>query len=671
MTVTHRKRQTQPDEIQSACFCPCSPSPASRLLLCPCAISHASFYVTPSSLLPPRLPAICVIHRRHEYTAVNEPGLQIQCDACLCDLTHSVRIKCADPICEPGDGVDICPACFCAGKEFAKHKRGHAYRVIELHSYPIFTADWGADEELLLLEGIALQGIGNWQSIAEHVGTRTREDVEKHYNTVYVDSPEWPLPKSDPLPDIDPADFLERKRRRISTLHTLPPPPKVAPTSAPGVHEVATFLPGRLEFEHELDNDAEDLVKDLEFGVCHAWGGDAIVEDELDADVLARAKMAEERRGMSVTPVPGVNGVNGVNGLANGHLTNGEIKRDPSPVKPEEPLLNDDPNADEATQPPPFETQSSLEFKLTLLAMYNQRVDKRHEAKGVMFERGLLEYKKMQAAEKKRPKDEKEILQRLRPFARLQTAEDYEAFSTDILYEAMLRKRIQDLQHYRRMGLLTPGDIDKYEVDFQRRQQAKANLTRDYYSSERLSQLRGGRDSHERESTPKLNTATNTAPRKQPAPLNLANSPSLHLLTPGEQTLCSQLRILPKPYLVIKETLVREYARRGGKLRRREARDLVKIDVNKTARVWDFLVQMGFLKILPDAVSAPAPVSAASAGGGGAGAGAGASANANAAGGAEHSAMSLSASPSKDFLRVSPMAFGSTSPKARPTPGPT
>ena len=54
---------------------------------------------------------------------------------------------------------------------------------------------------------------------------------------------------------------------------------------------------------------------------------------------------------------------------------------------------------------------------------------------------------------------------------------------------------------------------------------------------------------------------------------------------------------MPKPYLVIKETLVREYARRGGKLRRREARDLVKIDVNKTSRVWDFLVQAGFLRV--------------------------------------------------------------------------
>ena len=52
--------------------------------------------------------------------------------------------------------------------------------------------------------------------------------------------------------------------------------PKPAPTSAPGFHEVATFLPGRLEFEYELDNDAEDLIKDLEFGLVYQFGGDTI-----------------------------------------------------------------------------------------------------------------------------------------------------------------------------------------------------------------------------------------------------------------------------------------------------------------------------------------------------------------------------------------------------------
>lgn len=64
------------------------------------------------------------------------------------------------------------------------------------------------------------------------------------------------------------------------------------------------------------------------------------------------------------------------------------------------------------------------------------------------------------------------------------------------------------------------------------------------------------------------------------APLSLASAESLHLLSPSEQVLCSTLRILPKPYLMIKETLIREYARRGGQLRRREARGCVLVSLH-------------------------------------------------------------------------------------------
>lgn len=225
-----------------------------------------------------------------------------------------------------------------------------------------------------------------------------------------------------------------------------------------------------------------------------------------------------------------------------------------------------------------------------------------------------------------------------------------------------MRKRIQELQTYRRLGLRSAGDIEKYDADLAKRvslvpifsrfdlpelfpkAHARATVTRDWYTSERIqrngsarqSSVTDPRGSEGPESTPKPGGQMSGAPARKPgastsqkikirpppllpgdtrfssdtfhsvsshiiaAPLNLANSPMLHLLRPDEQALCSSLRILPKPYLVIKETLVREYARRGGKLRRREARDLVKIDVNKTSRVWDFLVQTGFLKIAPD-----------------------------------------------------------------------
>ncbi|THV05246.1 hypothetical protein K435DRAFT_745492 [Dendrothele bispora CBS 962.96] len=573
---------------------------------------------------------------------VNEPGDLYQCDSCSCDLTHTIRIKCADPVCDVGDGVDICPQCFCAGKEFGNHKRGHPYRVIEINSYPIFTEDWGADEELLLVKGIATQGFGNWKKIAEVVGTRTKEEVEEHYNTVYIQSKDWPVPPMNRQFDVDPAEFQEKKRRRITKMNEIPiPPVKPSPVSLPGIHEITGFFPGRLEFEHELDNEAEDLVKDLEFGVVSDWGGDEIPEDENDLDVKARLKWEDERRNGASGKKGVYSGkglVNGINGMTNGyHPTPPPL---PPQLKSEDVAMsNGDKNEDgeddseEVTQPPPIEVKDSLNFKLTLLEMYFQRVDKRLEAKSIMYDRGLLEYKKacpIQAADKKRPREEREIIHRLRPFARLQTASDYETFATDILYEALLRKRIKELQDYRRLGLVTAADIDKYEENAMRR-----SAHRDFHTSERLQHRAGGRQSsgpdqrrsslasfgdsegrrsHERESTPKLPASSSAGHivrkaqrRCLPGPLNLANSPSLHLLTPGEQTLCSTLRILPKPYLVIKETLVREYARRGGKLRRREARDLVKVDVNKTSRVWDFLVQAGFLKITQDTDTVAVP----------------------------------------------------------------
>jgi transcriptional adapter 2-alpha len=224
--------------------------------------------------------------------------------------------------------------------------------------------------------------------------------------------------------DIDLDEFQARKRRRIAAMDTAPPPAaKVAPTSAPAVHEIAGYLPGRLEFEHELDNEAEDLVKDLEFGACYEFGGDELPEDEQDPDVKARAKWVAERRagkrpttaGVSVsiagkTGVPG--GVHGPvvirevagkrgkkipNGSANGTQTSRSKLDDKMRTDDDEEGDEGDDEAEEQMQPQPIESQESLEFKLTLMEMYRQRLDKRQENKQLMLQRGLLDYKKVHA----------------------------------------------------------------------------------------------------------------------------------------------------------------------------------------------------------------------------------------------------------------------------------
>lgn len=262
----------------------------------------------------------------------------------------------------------------------------------------------------MLLEGISLQGLGNWQAIAEHIGARTKDEVEDHYKSVYINSPDWPLPvcyvfrflhinpphgkrkRMDLRFDVDASEFQERKRRRISNMNTTPAPnPKVPPTSAPAVHEIATFLPGRLEFEHELDNEAEDLVKDLEFGIVIQYDGDSIPFD----DTAPPPPPAEK----SEPPVPnsGNNQPQKVASAAlNGHSALVNSKACDQKSEPAEKSADDEDDAEveENMMPPPIETDDSIAFKLTVLDIYASRIEKRHESKAIMFERGLLEYKK-------------------------------------------------------------------------------------------------------------------------------------------------------------------------------------------------------------------------------------------------------------------------------------
>lgn len=59
--------------------------------------------------------------------------------------------------------------------------------------------------------------------------------------------------------------------------------------------------------------------------------------------------------------------------------------------------------------------------------------------------------------------------------------------------------------------------------------------------------------------------------------------------------LCSQLRLIPSAYLDFKQALINECEKHGG-LKLAQARQLIKIDVNKTRKIYDFLVAEGSVK---------------------------------------------------------------------------
>ena len=58
--------------------------------------------------------------------------------------------------------------------------------------------------------------------------------------------------------------------------------------------------------------------------------------------------------------------------------------------------------------------------------------------------------------------------------------------------------------------------------------------------------------------------------------------------------LCSYCRFQPEAYLQLKRQLIQEY-KRSGKLNLADARKLLKIDVNKTRKLYDLLVSKSLI----------------------------------------------------------------------------
>ena len=491
--------------------------------------------------------------------------------------------------------------CFGEGKATKVHDpRTHRYHVVEQNSFPIYTEDWGADEELLLLEGAEIYGLGSWADIADHIGGyRTKDEVRDHYIDTYVNSDLFPLPNlADPkdtsLSERIPKDeFQARKKRRIEerkeAAKSAPPAtPKQKPTaSVPACHEVQGYMPGRLEFETEFANEAEEAVQHMQFEPG----------DGLDA--------------------------------------NG--------------------NMDEETS-----------LKMTIFDIYNTRLGTRADRKRVIFEHNLLEYRKNAALDKKRTKDERDLLNKAKPFARMMNHEDFEQFNKDLVYEHNLRLAITQLQEWKHMGIPDLKHGEKYETE----KHARAARAVPQGQFDRMASSLSGRNKlgaknaqeetssealkftapelplrfQKKPPAPSTNGTTNgiaapavlnefdklfaedptndfdglgglSFPSADPAlppkikytvphlpsaaPWDLESQTSLandlQLLSPEEIQLCNVCHLKPKAYLVLKQELLKEAMKQGGALKRKDVRAMCKIDVNKANRLHDFFVYAGWI----------------------------------------------------------------------------
>ncbi|KAL2176877.1 uncharacterized protein P884DRAFT_260386 [Thermothelomyces heterothallicus CBS 202.75] len=506
-----------------------------------------------------------------------EGGVKYVCDVCSADITSTVRIRCAHSAC---NDYDLCVQCFSKGASSNAHQPAtHPYRVIEQNSFPIFDREWGADEELLLLEGAEIYGLGSWADIADHIGGyRDKDEVRDHYLKVYIESSRFPLPERCSPYDMELAneisreEFQARKKRRIEERREAAKnapalQPKTKPTaSVPACHEIQGYMPGRLEFETEYANEAEEAVQLMQFD-----------------------------------PGDGIN-------------------------------------------PRTGELEPEMELKLTVMDIYNCRLTQRAERKKVIFEHNLLEYRENTKMEKKRSKEERDLLNKAKPFARMMNRTDFEQFCQGLVDELNLRQAIAQLQEWRSLKI---GDLrsgEKYEQEKALRIQKSIPLGS--MDRERLATNQRNKQQPPPEppsgaallvapELPFRSTTTNGAstgegangvktesngnvnggsvvvanggpptrqkyvpqpiPGVQPLQLTQDNAPDLHLLTPEEVKLCETLRLQPKPYLMIKEQILKEALKGNGSLKKKQAKEICRLDSQKGGRIFDFMVNAGWV----------------------------------------------------------------------------
>lgn len=113
----------------------------------------------------------------------------------------------------------------------------------------------------------------------------------------------------------------------------------------------------------------------------------------------------------------------------------------------------------------PGDLPEDKKLKLQVLQIYNERLDEREKRKNFILSRKLHDYRKNQEADAKLPRDERDLVRRMRLFERFHSPEEHKQFLDDILKAKRLRKEIAKLQMYRRIGITSLVEAEKYELD--------------------------------------------------------------------------------------------------------------------------------------------------------------------------------------------------------------
>lgn len=108
------------------------------------------------------------------------------------------------------------------------------------------------------------------------------------------------------------------------------------------------------------------------------------------------------------------------------------------------------------------DTPDNIKLKENVIELYTARLDERIRRKKFVIDRGLLDLKNVQRTERKYTKEEREIVNKCKIFARFHTKEEHERFVNGLLKERLIRQAIEQLNYFRAKGLTSLDQIEKF-----------------------------------------------------------------------------------------------------------------------------------------------------------------------------------------------------------------
>ncbi|XP_062088122.1 transcriptional adapter ADA2b isoform X2 [Humulus lupulus] len=491
------------------------------------------------------------------------------CNYCNKDITGKIRIKC----CTCAD-FDLCIECFSVGAEVQPHKSNHPYRVMDNLSFPLICPDWNADDEILLLEGIEMYGLGNWTEIAEHVGTKSKEQCINHYTDVYMNSPLFPLPDMSHVVGKNRKELLAMAKGHSEEKKGLP---MIAELN---IKEESPFSPSRIKLEDSLKaGSSSRLLSSLNTDSGPRTSGASVaaankkpnVTHVKDGPVVKVEDPQSDRSFKGKRPVSGNEGslveMSGYNSK--------RLEFDPEYDNDAEQLLADMEFKD-------ADTEEEREIKLRVLRIYSKRLDERKHRKDFILERNLLYPNHF---ENDLSPEEKAICRRYDVFMRFHSKEEHEELLQTVISENRTLKRIQELKEARAAGCRTSVEADRY-LEQKRKREVEENA--------------GGRTKESAHVGPSsqgggfMISDTNS---RQVAPNSIGDMDVMgfngaDLLSEAEKRLCSETRLTPPIYLKMLEVMSVEIFS-GNVTKKSDAHQLFKIDPSRIDKVYDMLVKKG------------------------------------------------------------------------------